>query len=252
MVVPSTPARYHVRISHHRRDPIDYGFAQLSTTWLVDLDRLPELPRGLRRLARFTSRDHLGDAGSTIRSNLNAFLAERGLSAPATILMLANPRVLGYVFNPLSVFYCYSGDGRLDYTVAEVCNTYGGRHTYLLQTDEAGRAETNKVFYVSPFYPVDGHYRMALPQPDQQLNVAVTLYRAGQRPFAAVMHGERDPVPTSLWAALRSPLTTRAVMFGIKRHGITLFLKGLRPFPRAFGSDAAPDQGQPTELSEAR
>ena len=65
--------------------------------------------------------------------------------------------------------------------MAEVRNTYGGRHTYLVRTDQAGRAETDKVFYVSPFYPVDGRYTMMLPDPDQRLAVAVTLYRTGER-----------------------------------------------------------------------
>lgn len=256
MVSPITPARYDVEISHRRHDPISYGFRQRSSMWLVDLDALPELPRGLRRLAHFTSRDHLGDARSSLRANLNRFLAEHALPAPARILMLANPRVLGYVFNPLTVFYCYDEHGRLDYTVAEVRNTYGGRHTYLVRTDANERAVTDKVFYVSPFYPVDGHYTMALPEPGPKLTVTVTLHRAGEKPFAAVMQGERSSAPASLWSALRSPLTTRAVMYGIKRHGIALFIKGLRPYPRGqvvpTESDPAGPHTASAELSEAR
>lgn len=248
----TTPARYAVEISHRRQDPISYGFRQRSSTWLVDLDQLPALPRRLRWLARFSPADHLGDPAMSLRQNLNAFLAEHGLAAPHRILMLANPRVLGYVFNPLTVFYCYSTDGRLDYSVAEVRNTYGGRHTYLVHTDDHGRAETDKVFYVSPFYPVDGRYTMALPEPDAKLAVTVTLYRDGDRPFSAVMQGDRAAAPVSLWSVLRSPLTTRAVMFGIKRHGITLFFKGLRPYPRTTESDEAKQQQKSAMMSEAR
>jgi DUF1365 family protein len=246
-LLPGTPACYDVAISHHRRDPIEYRFSQRSRSWLVDLDRLPQLPRGLGWLCSFTSRDHLGAADSSLRDNVNRFLAEHGRPAPATILMLANPRVLGYVFNPLSVFYCYGRTGRLDYTVAEVRNTYGGRHTYLLDTDRAGYARIAKAFYVSPFNPVDGYYTMALPEPGQVVRTTVTLHRAQQRPFAAVMSGHRRRGTASLWSALRTPLLTRAVMFGIKRHGITLYLKGLRPFPRTAQPDA-----KAAELSEAR
>ncbi|MDQ2836195.1 MAG: DUF1365 domain-containing protein [Actinomycetota bacterium] len=240
---PVTPACYDVQISHRRRDPIDYGFAQRSSSWLIDLDDVPSLPSGLGWLCRFSSRDHLGDTRSTLRSNLNRFLAEHEVAAPARILMLANPRVLGYVFNPLSVFYCYDDGGTLAHTVAEVRNTYGGRHSYLFSTDPSGRAEVEKVFYVSPFYPVDGEYTMRLPEPGAKLAVTVTLNRPGDRPFVAALSGRRRPGRCSLWAALRSPLATRAVMFGIKRHGITLYFKGLRPFPRTAPS---------SELSEAR
>jgi DUF1365 family protein len=252
VVGPVTPAGYDVRISHRRRDPLEYGFTQRSTTWLIDLDRVPSLPRGLGWLCRFSSRDHLGEPDQTLRRNLDDFLAGHSVPAPARILMLANPRVLGYVFNPLTVFYCYRADGSLTHTVAEVRNTYGGRHTYLLQTDDLGRAEVDKRFYVSPFYPVDGNYTMRLPEPGEQLSVTVTLHRPDERPFSAVMTGRRRSGNGSLWSALRTPLATRAVMFGIKRHGITLYLKGLRPFPRDVQPSPSNAPTDDAELSEAR
>ncbi len=229
-----TPACYDVDISHRRRDPFEYGLSQRSTTWLIDLDDVPALPWGFRWLCRFDSRDHIGAVALSLRANLDSWLAERGIESPARILMLANPRLLGYVFNPLSVFYCYDGNGAITHIVAEVRNTYGGRHSYLLQPDRTGHAETDKAFGVSPFYPVDGHYTMRLAQPAASLLVTVTLHRPNERPFAAVMRGVRRNAdrPASLWTALRTPLATRAVMFGIKRHGITLYAKGLRPYPR--------------------
>ena len=228
---PQTPARYAVEISHHRRDPVDYRFTQRSSTWLVDLDAVPRLPRGLRWLAAFRSADHLGASDSSLRANVDGFLRSNGIGTPTRVLMLANPRVLGYVFNPLSVFYCLGPDGTVHHVVAEVRNTYGGRHCYMLTPDPDGRAEADKAFYVSPFYPVDGHYTMRVPLPADELLVNVTLHRDAERPFAAVLTGRRCASAT-LWTALRSPLTTRAVMFGIKRHGIMLYSKGLRPHPR--------------------
>ncbi len=79
--------------------------------------------------------------------------------------MLSNARSLGYVFNPLSLFWCHDPDGSLRCVIAEVHNTYGGKHCYLITPDDAGRAETEKRFYVSPFYPVDGFYRMSVAEP---------------------------------------------------------------------------------------
>lgn len=228
---PQTPARYAVDITHRRRDPLDYRFRQRSSTWLVDLDAVPQLPRGLRWLAAFHSGDHLGAPDDSLRANVDAFLRSHGIGRPARVLMLANPRVLGYVFNPLTVFYCLGPDDVAHHVVAEVRNTYGGRHCYLLRPGPDGRAEADKAFYVSPFYPVDGRYTMRLPTPGEELLVNVTLHRAGERAFTAVLTGRRCG-SASLWAAMRTPLATRAVMFGIKRHGIMLYSKGLRPHPR--------------------
>ncbi|MGX7680761.1 DUF1365 domain-containing protein [Jatrophihabitans sp. DSM 45814] len=235
------PAEYEVEITHRRRDPITYAFTRRSSIWLIDLDDIPKLPRGLRWLSSFRTEDHPLSHQSrpgppSLRVHVDAFLASQGVGRPATVLMLANPRVLGYVFNPLSVFYCLDNAGRLGQLVVEVRNTYGGRHCYLLFPDGSGNASTDKVFYVSPFYPVDGEYTMRLPVPTRHLLVNVNLQRAGERPFAAVMTGRRrrgDRQPSPLWASLRTPLATRAVMAGIKRHGIQLYLRGLRPFSRS-------------------
>jgi DUF1365 family protein len=241
----ATPARYDVRISHRRRDPVSYGFTRRGSIWLVDLDAVPRLPRGLGWLCRFSPSDHRlggtdqlrdGPPAPSLRAELDRFLAGHGVPRPSVVLMLANPRVLGYVFNPLTVFYCYDRDGVLRHAVAEVRNTYGGRHSYLLAPDRAGRAGVDKQFYVSPFYPVDGRYEMRLPEPGAELSVTVILHREQEQPFSTVLAGRRMSDTSHLWTALRTPLATRAVMYGIRRHGIALYLKGLRPIPRPSDS----------------
>ncbi len=225
------PVRYDVEITHRRRDPIAYGFNAHAITWLIDLDEVPALPRPWRWVAGFESRDHLGCGERSLRDNLDAFLAEGGVERPDRVLMLAGPRVLGYVFNPLTVFYCFAPDGSLTHAVAEVRNTYGGRHSYLVRLDGDGRATVDKAFFVSPFYSVDGTYAMRLPAPGADVLVSITLRREGERPFVAVLRGPRLG-GASLWSTLRTPLASRAVMAGIRRHGLTLYLRGLRPRPR--------------------
>ena len=226
-----TASCYDVRIVHRRTDPVRYRFSFASRLWLIDLDDVPALPRGLRGLCRFDSADHLG--GGSLRAALDDWLRRHGRPAPDRVLMLANPRVLGYVFNPLTLFYCLDAAGAVSCIVAEVRNTYGGRHCYLLQPDATGRARADKAFYVSPYYPVDGSYRMRLPLPGDRLLVNVQLHRPGERPFNALVTGTRRSERARLWTALRTPLATRAVIFGIRRHGITLYAKGLRPVPQA-------------------
>ena len=129
-----TPALYRTRITHLRRAPVHHYFEHRSYSWYVDIDRLPELPRWLRPFARFEASDHLdGGPDDTLRDRVDNFLADRGIDLRGgTVTALLQARVLGYVFNPLSLFWCHDADGVLRHVVAEVHNTYGGRHAYLL------------------------------------------------------------------------------------------------------------------------
>ncbi|WP_433894502.1 DUF1365 domain-containing protein [Streptomyces sp. CA-111067] len=231
------PALYDCVIGHARTGPVRHSFRFRTYLWLVDVDRLPRLPRLLRPLAGFRSRDHFGGGAPSIRAGLDRFLAARG-AEPVTgrVLMLAHARVLGHVFNPLTVYWCHDADGTPREVVAEVHNTYGERHCYLLHPDERGRADTAKEFYVSPFFPVDGDYRMRLPAPGERLSLTVRLDREGGTPFTATVSGRRQPASTAglLRAAVRHPWSTLMVSAGIRLHGAVLYMRGLpvRPRPR--------------------
>ena len=206
------------------------SFRHRTYLWLVDLDALPQLPRWLRPFARFEARDHLGDPGRTIRQNLDAWLATRGVDLHGgRVLMLANARLLGHVFNPISVYWCHRPGGELECVVAEVHNTYGERHCYLLRTDSAGRAATPKDFYVSPFLTVDGEYRMVLREPDEKLSISVTLRQDGATALCATVVGTRRPAtPITLTRMMvRHPFVTQRTSALIRRHGIALWLRRL-------------------------
>ena len=121
--------------------------------------------------------------------------------------------------------------------MAEVHNTYRQRHAYLLRTDDRGRAQTAKQFYVSPFYPVDGGYRMSLPEPGppvRPLALNVTLTLPGGPSFVATVHGTGRPATARalLGAAARHPWSTVAVSARIRWQGIRLYLRGLPVVPR--------------------
>jgi hypothetical protein len=232
-------ALYDVEVVHQRSAPVRHQVRHRTYQWFVDVDELPTLPCGLRWLARFEARDHLGSPEASIRVNIEQFLAARGVYLDGgRISMLANARSAGYVFNPLTLFWCHARDGRLMAVLAEVHNTYGGRHCYLLYPDESGRAETQKRFYVSPFYPVDGYYRMSVPEPGKRLAVTITLHRPDGPPFVASVRGVRRPATTLavLRAAVRHPFASWLVRVSITRHGITLHRKGLRVVPRPHAS----------------
>lgn len=231
----AAPALYDCTVTHVRTRPVRHALRHRTYLWLVDLDRLPRLPWPLRPLARFDARDHFGGGHRTIRAGLEAFLAARGVAlAGGSVLMLGHARVFGYVVNPLTLYWCHRPDTGLTCVVAEVHNTYGERHCYLLRTGEHGHARVAKEFYVSPFFPADGRYRMRLPEPGERLDLAVHLEIGEGRPFTATVRGERRPAtPTGLLrAAVRHPWSTAAVSAAIRRHGIRLFLRGLPVQPR--------------------
>ncbi|MEU6478012.1 DUF1365 domain-containing protein [Streptomyces sp. NPDC047017] len=232
---PRTPALYSCAVHHVRRTPTRYALRHRTYLWLVDLDHLPVLPHALRPLGRFRARDHFTGRAPDLRAALDDFLAEHGIDLDGgQVVMLAHARSLGHVFNPLTLYWCHDRDGRPRCVVAEVHNTYGGRHAYLLHADANGTATADKAFYVSPFNPVDGRYHMRLPLPGERLRLSVRLDRPGSAPFTATVHGRRREasVPALLRLALRHPWSTLAVSAAIRFHGIRLYLRGLPVQPR--------------------
>ncbi|MEU8934574.1 DUF1365 domain-containing protein [Streptomyces sp. NPDC048409] len=231
----AVPALYPCTVAHVRTAPRRYVLRHRTYLWLIDPDRPPVLPRPLRPLARFDPRDHFTGDRPTIRAALEDFLAGHGVSLDGGhVLMLGHARVFGHVFNPLTLYWCHGPGGELRCVVAEVHNTYGGRHGYLLRPDATGTARADKRFYVSPFFPVDGGYRMRLPPPGQRLDLTVHLDREGGRAFTATVRGtRRAATPAALLRlALRRPWSTLAVSAAIRFHGIRLYLRGLPVQPR--------------------
>ncbi len=223
----TAPAIYRTTITHTRRKPWKRTFTHRSYTWLVDLDDLPD--RGI--LGRFEARDHLGQPHATLRANVAAFLMRHGvdLTTPrgsGRVLMAAHPRAFGHCFNPISVFWCFDGDGEPVATVVEVHNTYGDRHTYLVRPDQQGRARIDKQMYVSPFHGVDGTYELAVPTPSERLDVAVTLRTDDGARFSARLAGERLPHAgvASAWRA--APAGIRGALL-IRMHGVWLWMRRL-------------------------
>ncbi|APU16268.1 MULTISPECIES: DUF1365 domain-containing protein [Actinoalloteichus] len=222
------PALYWAEVRHDRRERVRHSFRHRIYLWLVDLDDLPRLPAVLRPFARFEARDHLGSPEASIRANLDAWLAEKGVDlAGGRVLMLASARVLGHVFNPISVFWCYRSDGSLACVVAEVHNTYGGRHAYLLRPDESGRAELDKEFYVSPFLPVRGRYLFRVSGPGPRVSLTIAVRQDGRTPLLATLRAGRRPVTIVgvVRMLVTRPLVTRWVALLIRRHGVLLWLR---------------------------
>ena len=229
---------YTGRLMHLRTEPRRNLFSYRVYMWMVDLDELDDLSQALpsfghnrRGLTTIQSRDHLGDPTLPIKTNLLNYLAQHDVDIEGgRVMLLTNARVLGYVFNPLSVYYCYDRDERLECVVAEVHNTYGERHCYVLRPDERGRCEAEKAFYVSPFFTVDGRYRMNFSLPGRRLNVTMDLMQHDGPVFRAALTGRRVPLTERNLRRIMliQPLMTARVTALIHLHGVGLRLRGLR------------------------
>ncbi len=229
--LPALPALVVGQVTHHRPAPIRHAFRHRAYLWLIDLDAVPRQPWYLRAFAGFSAADHLGDPGSTIRDNVENYLARCGvhLGVGGRVLMLTNARVLGHVFDPLSVFWCYDAGGALVCAVAEVHNTYGERHAYLLRPDARGIAVTDKTLYVSPFFDVSGTYEVRLTLGPDVVATSVTLRRHGAVAFTATFRGRPEPATRRALASrlLRTPLMPQRITALIRAHGTWLWMRGL-------------------------
>ena len=127
------------------------------------------------------------------------------------------------------MFWCFAPDGNLLCAIAEVHNTYGERHAYLVRPDGDGRAEVNKEFYVSPFNDVSGRYAMQLAVAGGTVRTAITLHRPGRSPFVAIFTGTGTPATASALARtlIRYPLIPQRVSLTIRLHGLWLWARRL-------------------------
>lgn len=228
--LPALPALVEGTVGHTRRTPLRHRFTNRVYQWLVDVDELPDLPRLLRPFSTFSAADHIGDPQDTIHANIERFCKAQGVDIGGhRVLMLANARVLGHTFDPLSVFWAIAPDGSLTCIIAEVHNTYGERHAYLLQTDDEGRQSVDKEFYVSPFFTVDGTYDLQFKLSPEQISSTIILRQGGDAVFSATFRGvPRPATPRRLAKLLISmPFITHRTSLLIRIHGVWLWIRRL-------------------------
>ncbi len=223
-----TPAIYRTAISHTTRAPVHHEFEYRSYSWYVDVDELPRLPWWLRPFARLDAQDHFtGGRQDSLRARVRACLAEHAKPVPdGPITALLQARVLGRVVNPVSIFWCHDRDGVLRHVIAEVHNTYGQRHAYVLPPADTPVLVT-KAISVSPSNAVDGHYLVLAPRPGHAVDIMVSLHRESQPAFAATLRGTRHAATTRhiAWMQVAAPLTPLIIALRIRAAGIRLWLR---------------------------
>ncbi len=209
--------------------------------WLVDLaDPEAPFPRWLRPLASLRARDHLTRDDTPLQEKVRGFLSANHLPWRADrVLMLANARSLGYVFDPLTTYFCFDADGRLEGVLAEVHNTYGERHCYPVPVAEKTSASSerngvDKEFYVSPFFTVEGRYDIRTRLTTDKVAIGITLTQNDEVVFKASVRGDLEPATPrrALRRVLGNPMPSQRVSALIRLHGIRLWLRRLPVVPR--------------------
>jgi DUF1365 family protein len=228
----------------HRRFAVRHSeFRHRLALAYVDLDELPDLLGG--RLAsprpgivRFRRADYLGDPATPLGDAVRGLVAERtGRDPGGPVRLLTQLRTLGHCFNPVSFYYCFDGEDRMQAMVAEVTNTpWGERHAYVLAREGDGRVLTGsfpKAMHVSPLMPMDQRYHWRAAEPAATLSVHIENHDGDGRAFDATLALRRRPLTARTLAAVtaRHPAATLRVLALIYGHALALWLRGVPVHP---------------------
>lgn len=230
-------------VIHERLRPRRHRLRYSVFSLLVDLDEFSVLDNhsrlfAINRPAIFSFRevDH-GDGRGMLKDWAAGLLTQNGIAYDGgQIALLCYPRLLGYVFNPLSVYFCHDRAGTLVGILYEVHNTHGERHTYVIRADRGQpvvRHSAAKAFFVSPFMPMDCVYRFCIAPPAARVGISILEDDAEGLLLTAAFTGERREISSGLWwrLLLGYPLMTLKVVAGIHFEAVRLLAKGM-PFFR--------------------
>jgi DUF1365 family protein len=239
-----TSALYVGSVMHRRLAPRPHRLRYRSYWLLIDLDETDRLDtlrlfsRNRFNLVSFHDSDHGDGRARPLRTYVERTLAEHAVDWDGgRIALLCMPRILGYVFNPLSIYFCYRRDGSLAALLYEVRNTFGQMHSYLLPVEadtSVVHQRCDKVFYVSPFLGMDLTYDFRVAPPAKKVSVVVSASGARGAVLVASLAGERHTLSDRAlaFALATHPLLTLKVVGAIHWEALKIWWKGMRLHPR--------------------
>lgn len=261
-------ALYAGRVMHRRLRPLRHRLAYRMFSLLVDIDELAALDARLQwfSVGRFNLFslypadycDGTAVDAPGLRARLESDLCNAGLAAGGAVRLLTMPRILGYAFNPLSVWFCESPRGGLQAIVYEVNNTFGERHSYLIEVDPRQRAggailqRCDKRLHVSPFLGMDLHYHFRIEPPDEKLSIGISVHDASDEAVLDTrLQARRRPLTDAalLRVLITYPLLTLKVIVGIHWEALRLWLKGVRLHERPAAPERPLTVSRPSDVT---
>lgn len=240
-------------VRHTRFSPKLHKFRYPHMMFLLDIDELDLVEKKIKMfshngdaLYNFRDSDHLDEGVQPLMARVHKLLRDNGFEEmPTQILLLCNPRIMGYVFNPISIYFCIRKNDEPMAIICEVCNTFFERKAYVIPTSQYQPGEpivqeAVKNFYISPFCRPDDSIKFELEMPSEKFEATATTYRDGEKILYAGM--TCTPVPLTnenlTKCALQYPLSTMAAISRIHYQAVLLYLKKI-PF---FEKDEHPDK----------
>ena len=231
---------YNGTVIHKRFKPKIHFFKYNVFSLLIDLSELEKLDKTIKffshnkfNLVSFFDKDHGDRDGSTLTNWVKKNLKRNNINYQnIKIKLLCYPRIFGYVFNPLSVFYVYDNDNNLIAILYEVKNTFGEQHTYVFKVKNDNLLQHNceKKFHVSPFIEMNCNYFFRILKPSEKISVIIDQYQSNEKILYASQDGERTDFTTSelIKSYLKHPLMTFKIILAIHFEAFKLWAKGIK------------------------
>ena len=236
-----TSAIYNGTVIHKRFKPKVHFFKYKVFSLLIDLSELDYLSKNIKffshnkfNLVSFYEKDHGNRDGSSLILWVKKNLEENNINSEnVRIKLLCYPRILGYVFNPLSVFYIYDADEKLICILYEVKNTFGEQHTYIFKVNNDQNLyqhNCSKKFHVSPFIEMNCKYFFRLLKPGEKISVIIDQYQTDEKILYASQDGQRVDFNTKelIKSYLKHPLMTFKIISAIHFEAFKLWIKGIK------------------------
>ena len=238
---------YECRVMHHRFAPKVHHFSHDIFMFYLDLDELEIVAKQIlpfsynrKNLYSFRDGDHEPAGENPLKERVVAFIRQHGIDPGpfCRVMLLTLPRMLGYIFNPVSIYFCFDQAGKPVCSVAEVGNTFREMKLYLIRREEliAGTTFSKivpKLFYVSPFSTLDLSFDFKLKIPSDKLDIKIDDRDGEEKVLISTLVGKRAELSNKSlwWFTLKYPLVTLKVIFLIHWHALRLWLKRA-PFHR--------------------
>ena len=234
---------YECTVMHRRIRPKKHEFTYRIFLFFLDLDELSSLENKIPvfssdkpNLYSLRAEDYFQLQSGTIRDNLTTFLRSEGIGEyPASVRLLTLPRLLGYTFNPISIFFCYDESGRPMTSVVQVGNTFGELKPYVVPLD-GGRFHVRVVknFYVSPFSDLDLAFDFRFDFPGDRLRVLIDDYSGDEKTLVSALAGTRRELTAGnlLFLTFKYPLVTLKIITLIHWEALRLWRNGIPHRPK--------------------